>query len=1639
MGDHTAPKQWKLTPNETINSFDIWRQNLIYRMSLNVDFQPFLERGFAWRKKTAAHPTRGLTADVAPVPEGQRKTAAQKNTLLELMLNQIANWCPVIARQTIVNGSTSLNDIWQKIRLHYNIQKAGSQFLDLASIKLQPDERPEDLYQRFVAFFTDNLLEANGDITHHSEALEADEEVTPSLENTIVVLWLQQIHPGLPQLIKQRYGTELRNKSLASIKPEISQALDSLVEELRSMEESKIFRAAVPFHQNTSKPKSRSARSCPLCKAAGRPHTSHFLTKCKYLPPDDRRAIAKTRYINDDEESEVEEYYEDDQGHIQESTTSPDVLVTARRVDIVQSPYLNMFYKHHPVRLTIDCGATTSMITSSCANRLRLRIYPASQLASQADGNTPLTVIGEVHTQVSRGSSRYDLDALVVDKLDVDILAGNNFLSKYDIVPRLATREIIIDNTEVVKYGRPPFRQPSVARRTQAYLVRSPTRTVLLPGEYITVDTPEDCDSDTTWALEPRVDSPLHQKTSVTWPSPQEVESVDSRIRIVNSLNEPIMIRRGDQIGQILPVMSTPATTVLDEPNTHQKPSTPVPHSAQLKVDPDNILPPDIKAEFEALHSQYDDVFRPGVSKYNGASGNIEAHVNMGPVLPPQRKGRMPSYSQDKLLELQTKFDELEAEGVFAKPEQAHVAVEYLNLSFLIKKPSGGTRLVTSFAEVGQYSKPQPSLMPDVDSTLRSIAKWRYIVLSDLSQSFYQIPLSHESMKYCGVATPFKGIRVYTRCAMGMPGSETCLEELMSRVLGDLVEQGVVAKLADDLYCGGDTPEEALTNWSRVLEALNQNNLRLSPRKTIICPKSATILGWHWSNGTLQASKHRIAALATAAPPPTVHGLRSFIGAYKVLSRVLPGYCDLLHPLDLAVAGRHSRENITWTDDLTLAFKAAQSALSQAKAITLPRRADELWLVTDASTKSRGIGATLYLRRQNDLVLAGFFNAKLKQHQVTWLPCEIEALSISCAVSHFTPYIIQSDHPVHILTDSKPCIDAYSKLARGEFSNSARVTTFLSTLSRFPVVMHHIPGEKNLASDFASRHPVTCTNSDCQVCRFVADTGDSVIRNLTVTDVTDGTATMPFTSRSAWRITQQECPDLRRVHSHLTQGTRPTKKMTKIPDVKRYLKSVTVAHDGLLVVKLNQPFQPTRDRIVIPQNVVDGLLTAIHIKFNHPSRHQMKHLITKYFYAIRMDSAINGVVDNCHHCNALKKVKTHMQVQSTATPPSIVGSSYAADVMRRYKQLILVIRETVSSYTSCTIIPSEKQHDLRDGLLLLLSGLTYLGNTHITIRVDPAPGFMALVNDTLLLQRNIHLEIGHAKNPNKNPVAEHAVGEMATELLHIAPNGGPVSPLTLSLATANINTRIRRDGLSAREIWTQRDQVTGEQLPLEDRELIQNQHLSRLQNHHPSARSKAHGKTDTPTPQITVGDLVYLIHDRTKLQARDKYIVMSISGQTCKIRKFTKQQLRGRLYEVPLCECYCIQSNVTASRPNQPIRGLEAESESDDDSIYCVPSHTQVSDTHDASQEQSDSEPDTPQPIQSPSASPDSEHEDLPPLNAPRRSGRIANRQNKPPVWQRDGTYIMKCSTMNVTKHTPHMWIPPIDNEHDPSSDHHSA
>ena len=932
--------------------------------------------------------------------------------------------------------------------------------------------------------------------------------------------------------------------------------------------------------------------------------------------------------------------------------------------------------------------------SQSLATRIGAKIVPTKQAVTQADGVSPLAVKGETTFTLLFERMSFVFSGLVVEQLDVGVLAGVPFLADNDISLRVSRSLITFRDGSTYTYDNTQGTASTqhTVRRFTSHILKAPsTNTTLYPGDHIDVEVPEDLQNETELALEPRLNS---SPIPSLWPSPSIVTPTCGRVRITNDTDTPLFLKKNELFGQLhstllSPVQPAPVLiynvreSVRDSFASGTNNTTYKPTFADIVVDPGNILPPEIVAKFHAANSRYREVFNTKGKLYNGKFGQLEAVVNMGPSLPPQRKGRVPQYARDKLVELQEHFDELEEDGVIVRPDDVGVVAEYLNPSFLVKKSSGSFRLVTSFGEVAKYAKPQPALMPDVNDTLRQIGTWKYLVKTDLSSAYYQIPLSRESMKFCGVCTPFKGVRVYARPSMGMPGSETALEQMMCLVVGNLITDGVMAKVADDLYVGGESPEELLNNYIRMLTALEEANLGLSPKKTEIAPVSTTVLGWIWSNGNLSASPHRIATLSSCAFPVTVKQMRSFIGAYKFLARVIPRSSDLLSPLEESVAGRSSGEKLEQTESLHDCFVKAQAFLSSTKTITIPRPSDQLWIVTDGAMQPQGLGSTLYVTRENKLHLAGHFSAKLRRQQNGWIPCEIEALCIAASIKHFSPFITQSTQTTCVLTDSKPCVQAYEKLCRGQFSNSSRVTTFLSVASRYPLHVRHLAGSVNVPSDFACRNAPPCNDSRCQICLFVDEMTVAAVHKITVQDIQSGSAMMPFTTRSTWLASQSEDPDLRRVKAQLQQGTRPSKKLTNCKDVKRYLNIVSIANDGLLVVRQPRPFQATSERIVIPRQLAAGLFTALHIRLSHPTLSQLKQITTRYFFALDMDKELQMISQNCHTCSSLARLPHKPHPSSTSNPPVSLGTNFAADIVKCNRQLILLLRETVSSYTRC--------------------------------------------------------------------------------------------------------------------------------------------------------------------------------------------------------------------------------------------------------------------------------------------------------------------------------------------------------------------
>ena len=114
------------------------------------------------------------------------------------------------------------------------------------------------------------------------------------------------------------------------------------------------------------------------------------------------------------------------------------------------------------------------MIRHTVVQRLGCRVTPSSQSVHQADGSSPLQMVGETRLSFTREDRIFTFEGLVVENLDVDVLAGTPFMETNDIAVRPAKRQVILGDGSILNYGsHQPAAVNSAARR--AIVLRSPS------------------------------------------------------------------------------------------------------------------------------------------------------------------------------------------------------------------------------------------------------------------------------------------------------------------------------------------------------------------------------------------------------------------------------------------------------------------------------------------------------------------------------------------------------------------------------------------------------------------------------------------------------------------------------------------------------------------------------------------------------------------------------------------------------------------------------------------------------------------------------------------------------------------------------------------------------------------------------------------------------------------------------------------------------------------------------------------------------------------------------------------------------------------------------------------------------------
>ena len=1215
--------------------------------------------------------------------------------------------------------------------------------------------------------------------------------------------------------------------------------------------------------------------------------------------------------------------------------------------------------------VTLDSGANVSFITLKLAQTLGLDILPNGSLAQLADPEQRMCSLGEVDFTVTEGSTNHvqlRIRALVMPRLAVPCYGGQTFHNDNDLVPN-------ISNSTVTAHGGrftfqigplggpppvPPLKQslhdhlkPPEPPKQETAGEQTKTTTTILSGCTVLMKPPKSLLPSGVYPIPasnistpavlvlpptPHPDDPSDQQ----WEPQICSVAAGEAMYVNNSTDRPLSHPKNTHF-RLVPViegvasLESPLTAAAVSHTAHASTSPSV--LKQIKVNTSLLSPEQLKylddlhhANIDAFNEDLREGFVDEKNPYRATFSFRKEHQ------PPPFKVWAPQFNTKCTSLLQAKCDQLEEQGVMRDPKKhPNIDIRSVSPCMITQKARAKhkpleqcsldeIRFICCFNVLNDSLHPIPGRSKSFNDILKFLAQQPFLICADLSNSYFQIKVDSKYWKYMGVMTPHRGLRVMTRLGQGLLNSDVDLDQVMGRVLGDEQTDGICLAARDDLFIGGNTADECLRNWGRVLKKLNKHNLKLNPRKVRILLGETEVFGHLVANGTVRPSDHIVSSLCKTSPSElkTVKQVNSWKGLYKTLIRHLPHLASKMAPFDEACKSKLSSSHFDWDQPgILAAFNSATSHLSEIQATYLPDPREQLVLQPDTSTSNICTGWSMYTLREikgkTEWLPVQYASAKLAKYMATWTPCEKEGVGAVLAIDQTRHWINESRKPTIVMPDNKAVVDAANLMRIGRHSTSARLQAMLTSVNRSNVAFRHNSAKAGLhiVPDALSRIPgPVCRAKDCQVERFLEEMPghiqcmpitmetlalsplDPVTLACLSQDIDKlmgpGAGPIPLGSRQAWLNLQSDCSDCRRFVACKRDGQMARVKDKDKTNLNKMFKTCEV-DKGLVISRVFDPIlMKETTRIYVPAAFLPAILTIMHVRLSHPLPTQLLRQFERYFIAFNVRGTISTLTQDCSFCVAMQKFPKELDAFKPSPTPSHPGSHMGADILKRASQNILVTADRFSNFVTASFTPSETREDLCKALL---AAITPIRHAHrVEGRTDRAPSLRSLGNrpEPELLTNGIEIVLGDHGNKNSNAVVDKMIQELEAELRRLDPEGQKISAGLLCQAVTNLNNRVRGRGFSASQIHFARDFTTGSNLNLKDERL-------RGAKEEEKESRKPEVKASKPPKKAEKGQLVYLKEEGSKHTIRNPLIVTEVGKKKLTVQKLLHQAPQARL------------------------------------------------------------------------------------------------------------------------------------------------
>jgi transposase InsO family protein len=378
----------------------------------------------------------------------------------------------------------------------------------------------------------------------------------------------------------------------------------------------------------------------------------------------------------------------------------------------------------------------------------------------------------------------------------------------------------------------------------------------------------------------------------------------------------------------------------------------------------------------------------------------------------------------------------------------------------LAPKPGGKWRFCVDYRTLNLFSETTKWPIPNIKMMLERIGNKRakFFGILDLSQGFYQVPLSEKSKALTAFIT-WCGTYEWNRLPMGIKGAPPFFQQIMATiVLASLIY--VICELyIDDILLHAQTEDEFCANLTTILDRCRQHNIKLNPKKCCLGMSEVEYVGHTVNETGMHFKRSKLDSVLDFELPTYGKQLKSFIGFCNYFRDHVENFSAKMFPLNALLKDYDKRRRLVWTEETKQAFEEMKNAIHECPALFFMDDDLPVYLHTDAS--KYGIGAYLFqLTPEGKEKPIAFISKTLTDTQRRWHTPQKEAYAIYYAFTQLehllrgVKFLLRTDHKNLVYIN-----DTMTEM----------VIRWKIAVQQYDFDIEHIPGPLNIVADGLSR------------------------------------------------------------------------------------------------------------------------------------------------------------------------------------------------------------------------------------------------------------------------------------------------------------------------------------------------------------------------------------------------------------------------------------------------------------------------------------------------------------------------------------------------------------------------------------------